>query len=108
MLFIAIESLVFFDVIFFYSCVTGLYGWDWFVVKPLFFVCLRHTLWRCLQSAVTPVLASILEVIDRYSNLDLLCPGRLSPGLLQLWMDILADSQILNLTPPSNPRYGSF
>ncbi|XP_015244846.1 PREDICTED: E3 ubiquitin-protein ligase RNF213 [Cyprinodon variegatus] len=64
---------------------------------------LRHTLWRCLQSAVTPVLASILEVIDRYSNLDLLCPGRLSPGLLQLWMDILADSQILNLTPPSNP-----
>uniref|UniRef100_A0A3Q2DU59 RING-type E3 ubiquitin transferase n=1 Tax=Cyprinodon variegatus TaxID=28743 RepID=A0A3Q2DU59_CYPVA len=62
-----------------------------------------HTLWRCLQSAVTPVLASILEVIDRYSNLDLLCPGRLSPGLLQLWMDILADSQILNLTPPSNP-----
>ncbi|KAM4526288.1 E3 ubiquitin-protein ligase rnf213-beta [Fundulus diaphanus] len=68
---------------------------------------LRHTLWRCLQSTVTPVLASILEVIDRYSNLDLLSADRLSPGLIQLWMDILADSQILHLTPPPNPRFPS-
>uniref|UniRef100_A0A087YL98 Ring finger protein 213b n=1 Tax=Poecilia formosa TaxID=48698 RepID=A0A087YL98_POEFO len=64
---------------------------------------LRHTLWRCLQSTVTPVLASILEVIDRYSNLDLLSADRLSPGLVKLWMDILADSQVLHLPPPSNP-----
>ncbi|XP_008435734.1 E3 ubiquitin-protein ligase rnf213-beta [Poecilia reticulata] len=65
---------------------------------------LRHTLWRCLQSTVTPVLASILEVIDRYSNLDLLsADSRLSPGLVKLWMDILADSQVLYLPPPSNP-----
>uniref|UniRef100_A0A3P9PGV9 RING-type E3 ubiquitin transferase n=1 Tax=Poecilia reticulata TaxID=8081 RepID=A0A3P9PGV9_POERE len=63
-----------------------------------------HTLWRCLQSTVTPVLASILEVIDRYSNLDLLsADSRLSPGLVKLWMDILADSQVLYLPPPSNP-----
>uniref|UniRef100_A0A3B3VQK5 RING-type E3 ubiquitin transferase n=1 Tax=Poecilia latipinna TaxID=48699 RepID=A0A3B3VQK5_9TELE len=66
---------------------------------------LLHTLWRCLQSTVTPVLASILEVIDRYSNLDLLSADRLSPGLVKLWMDILADSQVLHLPPPSNPRY---
>ncbi|XP_005805466.2 E3 ubiquitin-protein ligase rnf213-beta [Xiphophorus maculatus] len=64
---------------------------------------LRHTLWRCLQSTVTPVLASILEVIDRYSNLDLLSADRLSPGLMKLWMDILADLQVLHLAPPSNP-----
>ncbi|KAM4715158.1 LOW QUALITY PROTEIN: E3 ubiquitin-protein ligase rnf213-beta [Anableps anableps] len=64
---------------------------------------LRHTLWRCLQSTVTPVLASILEVIDRYSNLDLLSADRLSPGLIKFWLDIFADSQILHLTPPSNP-----
>uniref|UniRef100_A0A3B3UHS3 RING-type E3 ubiquitin transferase n=1 Tax=Poecilia latipinna TaxID=48699 RepID=A0A3B3UHS3_9TELE len=64
---------------------------------------LLHTLWRCLQSTVTPVLASILEVIDRYSNLDLLSADRLSPGLVKLWMDILADSQVLHLPPPSNP-----
>uniref|UniRef100_M4AJD5 RING-type E3 ubiquitin transferase n=1 Tax=Xiphophorus maculatus TaxID=8083 RepID=M4AJD5_XIPMA len=62
-----------------------------------------HTLWRCLQSTVTPVLASILEVIDRYSNLDLLSADRLSPGLMKLWMDILADLQVLHLAPPSNP-----
>lgn len=71
----------------------------------IFSVCARHTLWRCLQSTVTPVLASILEVIDRYSNLDLLSPERLSPGLVNLWMDILADSQILHLAPPTNTRY---
>ncbi|XP_043958780.1 E3 ubiquitin-protein ligase rnf213-beta isoform X1 [Gambusia affinis] len=64
---------------------------------------LRHTLWRCLQSTVTPVLASILEVIDRYSNLDLLTGDRLSPGLFKLWIDILADLQVLHLAPPSNP-----
>ncbi|XP_054899206.1 E3 ubiquitin-protein ligase rnf213-beta [Poeciliopsis prolifica] len=64
---------------------------------------LRHTLWRCLQSTVTPVLASILEVIDRYSNLDLLSADRLSPGLMKLWMNILEDSQVLHLAPPSNP-----
>ncbi|XP_028991062.2 E3 ubiquitin-protein ligase rnf213-beta [Betta splendens] len=61
---------------------------------------LRHTLWRCLQSTVTPLLASMLEVMDRYANMDLLCDERLSPGLKRLWLDILADSQILDLTPP--------
>uniref|UniRef100_A0A3Q2ZEQ8 RING-type E3 ubiquitin transferase n=1 Tax=Kryptolebias marmoratus TaxID=37003 RepID=A0A3Q2ZEQ8_KRYMA len=50
---------------------------------------LRHTLWRCLQATVTPILASMLEVLDRYSNLDLVSEDRLSPGLIQLWMDLL-------------------
>ncbi|XP_056152727.1 E3 ubiquitin-protein ligase rnf213-beta [Lampris incognitus] len=63
---------------------------------------LRHTLWRCLQSTLTPVLAGVLEVLDRYSNLDLLLSTRLSEGLTKLWMDILADTQILDLTPPQN------
>ncbi|XP_037610034.1 E3 ubiquitin-protein ligase rnf213-beta isoform X1 [Sebastes umbrosus] len=64
---------------------------------------LRHTLWRCLQSTVTPTLASMLEVMDRYANLDLLSDGRLSQGLIKLWLDIMADSQILALTPPQKP-----
>ncbi|XP_037836891.1 E3 ubiquitin-protein ligase rnf213-beta isoform X2 [Kryptolebias marmoratus] len=64
---------------------------------------LRHTLWRCLQATVTPILASMLEVLDRYSNLDLVSEDRLSPGLIQLWMDLLADPHILHLTPPRNP-----
>ncbi|KAK2820122.1 hypothetical protein Q5P01_023081 [Channa striata] len=63
---------------------------------------LRHTLWRCLQSAVTPILASMLEVMDRYGNLELLSDERLSQGLKKLWLDILADSQILDLTLPQN------
>ncbi|XP_034426662.1 E3 ubiquitin-protein ligase rnf213-beta-like [Hippoglossus hippoglossus] len=61
---------------------------------------LRHTLWRCLQSTVIPILASMLEAMDRYSNLDLLSDPTLGPGLTTLWLDILDDSQILDLTPP--------
>ncbi|XP_028287710.1 E3 ubiquitin-protein ligase rnf213-beta isoform X2 [Parambassis ranga] len=64
---------------------------------------LRHTLWRCLQSTVTPVLASMLEVMDRYANLHMLADDGLSQGLVQLWLDILADSQILQVTPLQNP-----
>ncbi|XP_029943449.1 E3 ubiquitin-protein ligase rnf213-beta [Salarias fasciatus] len=63
---------------------------------------LRHTLWRRLQSAVTPPLAAVLEAADRYANLDLLCDERLGPGLKQLWIDILADRHTLQLTPLLN------
>ncbi len=78
----------------------------WFEVQ-LSFVSLtdRHALWSCLQSTVTPILASMLEVMDRYANLDLLSDDRLSQGLIKLWLDILADSQTLDLTPLPNPRY---
>ncbi|KAK9530838.1 hypothetical protein VZT92_012317 [Zoarces viviparus] len=60
---------------------------------------LRYTLWRRLQSIVTPILANMLEVMDRFANLDLLSDDRLSQGLVKLWLDILSDSQILGLTP---------
>ncbi|KAM9716156.1 E3 ubiquitin-protein ligase rnf213-beta [Menidia menidia] len=72
---------------------------------------LRHTLWLRLQAAVTPVLAAMLEVLDRYGNLDLLRGagpnggrgrGR-GQGLVRLWMDILADPQILQLNPLQSP-----
>lgn len=68
-------------------------------------LCGRHTLWRCLQSTVTPVLANMLEVMDRYANLDMLSGDRLSQRLVQLWLDILEDSKVLDLTPPQKPRY---
>ncbi|KAJ3608504.1 hypothetical protein NHX12_025551 [Muraenolepis orangiensis] len=64
---------------------------------------LRHTVWRCLQSRVTPVLASVVEVLDRGANLDLLLGGRLSPGLTGLWLDVFSDAQILDLTAPQTP-----
>ena len=47
----------------------------------------------------------MLEVMDRYANLELLSGGRLSEGLMKLWLDILEDSQILGLMPLQNPRY---
>ncbi|XP_031417458.1 E3 ubiquitin-protein ligase rnf213-beta isoform X2 [Clupea harengus] len=59
---------------------------------------LRHTLWRCLQSTLTPVLARILEVLDRNANLDLAYCAGLSEGLIDFWLDILDDKQILDLT----------
>ncbi|XP_028976279.2 E3 ubiquitin-protein ligase rnf213-beta isoform X3 [Esox lucius] len=63
---------------------------------------LRHTLWRCLQSTLIPVLAHMVEVLDRYANLDLLSSPGLSQALKRLWLDILGDRQILDLTPPHN------
>ncbi|KAF3854027.1 hypothetical protein F7725_014715 [Dissostichus mawsoni] len=45
----------------------------------------------------------MLEVMDRYANLDLLSGDRLSEGLIKLWLDILADSQSLGLTTVQNP-----
>lgn len=54
---------------------------------------------------MTPILASMLEVMDRFGNLDLLSDGRLSRGLRELWLDILADSQSLILMSLHNSRY---
>ncbi|XP_068161093.1 E3 ubiquitin-protein ligase rnf213-beta isoform X2 [Antennarius striatus] len=62
----------------------------------------RHTLWRHLQSIVTPILVSMLEIMDRYANLDLLSDGRISHCMAKLWLDIMADSQSLDLTPLQN------
>ena len=70
----------------------------------LFPVSASHTLWRCLQAHVTPVLASVVELLDRGANLDLLHGGQLSPGLTGLWLDIFSDVQILDLTPPQTSR----
>lgn len=68
----------------------------------------RHTLWRHLQCVVTPLLANIVEVMDRFANLDLLAEGKLSQGLGKLWLNILADSQILDLTVSQKPRCCTF
>lgn len=66
---------------------------------------LRHTLWRYLQSTITPILAAMVELMDRFGNLDLLCDQRLSPGLVKLWLDVLADPQISDISPPQKSRY---
>ncbi|XP_048870948.1 E3 ubiquitin-protein ligase rnf213-beta [Brienomyrus brachyistius] len=63
---------------------------------------LRHTLWRCLQNMLTPVLALVLEVLDRDANLDLLYHPEVDEGLVCLWLDILEDQQTLELVTPKN------
>ncbi|KAA0724979.1 E3 ubiquitin-protein ligase rnf213-beta [Triplophysa tibetana] len=56
---------------------------------------LRHTLWRHLQGILCPLLARVLEVLDRDCNLGLLYG--LSDGLVQFWLDIFQDQQLLDL-----------
>ncbi|KAK1794252.1 hypothetical protein P4O66_011142, partial [Electrophorus voltai] len=59
---------------------------------------LRHTLWRYLQSVLTPTLAQVFEVLDRDSNLNLLYGA--GDGLVRFWLDIFSDGHILDLTRP--------
>ncbi|TRY96584.1 hypothetical protein DNTS_014460 [Danionella cerebrum] len=59
---------------------------------------LRNTLWRYLQNFLTPVLVQMLEAIDRDSNLNLLSGEGCSDGLVQFWLDIFGDQQLLDLT----------
>ncbi|XP_051523957.1 E3 ubiquitin-protein ligase rnf213-beta-like isoform X2 [Myxocyprinus asiaticus] len=63
---------------------------------------LRHTLWRSLQGVLSPVLARVLEVLDRDRNLYLLYGEGLSEGLVQFWLDIFEDQQLLDLTLSQN------
>lgn len=63
---------------------------------------LRHTLWRQLQVVLTPVLAQVLEVLDRGCNLYLLYGEGLSEGLAQFWLDVFEDQQLLDLTLSQN------
>ncbi|XP_078736318.1 E3 ubiquitin-protein ligase rnf213-alpha-like [Lampetra fluviatilis] len=61
----------------------------------------RHTLWRRLQAVVTPLLAQLLSVVDRDSNLDLLTRADLPQELRSLWMQVFRDTRVLHV-PYSN------
>uniref|UniRef100_A0A3B3SIL3 RING-type E3 ubiquitin transferase n=1 Tax=Paramormyrops kingsleyae TaxID=1676925 RepID=A0A3B3SIL3_9TELE len=69
---------------------------------------LRHTLWRCLQNMLTPVLALVLGVLDRDANLDLLYHAEVDEGLVCLWLDILEDQQTLEVVMPKNSSRDHF
>lgn len=57
----------------------------------------RHTLWKRVQGAVTPLLASMISHIDRDGNLELLAQPD-SPAWVQaLWMFIFSDIKFLNI-----------
>lgn len=80
----------------------------WPIILLSILYCHRFTLWRCLQSDLTPILAHILEVLDRDANLDLAYCAGLSEGMIDLWLNILEDKQILELTILQTSGYSTF
>ncbi|XP_066472974.1 E3 ubiquitin-protein ligase RNF213 isoform X2 [Tiliqua scincoides] len=57
----------------------------------------RRTLWKRIQSVVTPFLAYILSVLDRDSNLELLVRPTTENCVKDLWMFIFNDLNLLNI-----------
>lgn len=62
----------------------------------------RHTLWKRVQGAVTPLLASMVAVIDRDSNLELLARPDAPAWAQELWMFIFSDVNLLNIPLVTN------
>uniref|UniRef100_A0A673V8K9 E3 ubiquitin-protein ligase RNF213 n=1 Tax=Suricata suricatta TaxID=37032 RepID=A0A673V8K9_SURSU len=57
----------------------------------------RHTLWKRVQGVVTPLLASMVSVVDRDSNLELLTTPDSPSWTRDLWMFIFRDIKLLNI-----------
>ncbi|XP_075066136.1 E3 ubiquitin-protein ligase RNF213 [Mixophyes fleayi] len=55
----------------------------------------RQTLWRRIQTAVTPFLSQILSIIDRNANLELLVNPNVDDFIKSLWMFIFQDEKLL-------------
>ncbi|KAI5277308.1 hypothetical protein MUG91_G144n75 [Manis pentadactyla] len=62
----------------------------------------RHTLWKRIQGAVTPLLASIISFIDRDGNLELLTRPGAPSWVRPLWMFIFRDTKLLNIPLVAN------
>uniref|UniRef100_A0ABM5FN25 E3 ubiquitin-protein ligase RNF213 isoform X1 n=1 Tax=Pogona vitticeps TaxID=103695 RepID=A0ABM5FN25_9SAUR len=57
----------------------------------------RQTLWKRVQSVVTPFLAYIVSVIDRDCNMNLLDNSETEYCVKALWMFIFNDQKLLNI-----------
>ncbi|XP_063784592.1 E3 ubiquitin-protein ligase RNF213 isoform X2 [Pseudophryne corroboree] len=55
----------------------------------------RQTLWKRIQTAVTPFLSQILSIIDRNTNLELLVNPDVENCIKSLWMFIFCDEKLL-------------
>ena len=64
--------------------------------------CCRQTLWKRVQGAVTPLLASVISVIDRDGNLELLAAPDVPSWTRDLWMFIFSDLKLLNVPLAAN------
>ncbi|XP_018410444.1 PREDICTED: E3 ubiquitin-protein ligase RNF213-like [Nanorana parkeri] len=58
----------------------------------------RQTLWKRVQTAVTPLLSQILSVVDRNANLDLLVAKHVEDYVKCLWMHIFQDENLLPIS----------
>ncbi|XP_051491080.1 E3 ubiquitin-protein ligase RNF213 isoform X2 [Apus apus] len=56
----------------------------------------RHTLWKRVQSVITPFLALLISVIDRNGNLELLARPA-AEWVTNLWMFIFSDTKLLTV-----------
>ncbi|XP_055264373.1 E3 ubiquitin-protein ligase RNF213 isoform X3 [Moschus berezovskii] len=57
----------------------------------------RQTLWKRVQGAVTPLLASVISCVDRDGNLELLVSPHSPSWARDLWMFIFSDVKLLNI-----------
>ena len=57
----------------------------------------RQTLWKRVQGAVTPLLASVISCVDRDGNLELLVSPHSPSWARDLWMFIFSDIKLLNI-----------
>ncbi|KAM4843304.1 E3 ubiquitin-protein ligase RNF213 [Thomomys bottae] len=57
----------------------------------------RHTLWKRVQGAVTPLLASMISLVDRDSNLELLSRPDTPAWVRDLWLFIFSDVKFLDI-----------
>uniref|UniRef100_A0A452STR8 Ring finger protein 213 n=1 Tax=Ursus americanus TaxID=9643 RepID=A0A452STR8_URSAM len=62
----------------------------------------RQTLWKRVQGVVTPLLASMVSVLDRDSNLELLTRPDSPSWTRDLWMFIFRDMKLLNIPLVTN------
>ncbi|KAM5170405.1 E3 ubiquitin-protein ligase RNF213-like [Mantella aurantiaca] len=58
----------------------------------------RQTLWKRVQTAVTPLLSQILDFVDRNANLDLLVNHSVEDYMKCLWMHIFQDEKLLPIS----------
>lgn len=55
-----------------------------------------------MQGAVTPLLASMISVIDRDGNLELLAAPKLPSWTRDLWMFVFSDLKLLSIPVVAN------
>ncbi|GAA6104753.1 E3 ubiquitin-protein ligase rnf213-alpha-like isoform X4 [Tachysurus ichikawai] len=57
----------------------------------------KHTLWRRVQTVLTPFLAQLISVIDRNCNLDLLLDTNSEGEVKNLWLRIFDNKAVLDI-----------